>query len=678
MLDRLVRPARVLSRSLNFRQKFLLVFLVSVLPGLVLLVIGALNNFAEIRRDKVEIAGARYLEAVSPVAKAFRAHRAATTRIMTGDSSADEALQASASDADQALAKLLVLPAEIESAPQLRGKVESLQSRWRELNTGWRKLGATESFNAHSALIGEINEYRHHVAGDTGLLLDPESSAYYQMVILTDDLPALREGLGKVRGMLTGLKAESADLASRLGRVDLLINDVVMRSAERVDNNLELLGDQSPQDLKAVASGWTTAKQEIDNLRSEINSQLLQRQVAPADGKYFYDRITLALDHLSQFDKSMLKRLTEETLVGRLKVEQQALMLRVVVGLSVMALVGWLIIGFARDIATRADILKQGMKLIADGDFTHSIDLAGRDELCQVGHSANELMAKLSISMRNIQQGSAELMDAASSIASASGQVANTTHEQSNAAAAMAAAVEQLTVSIGLMAESAGEAHSLSDDSGRTSSEGGLVINQTVESIELIAQSVREASGSVSALGRDAAEISGIVMIIKDIAGQTNLLALNAAIEAARAGDEGRGFAVVADEVRKLAERTASCTQQIAQMIDRIQAGTNGVVGGMETGVGHVERGVELAGQAGLAIERIREGSTEVIGAVSEITNALKEQSAAAHQVATKVEAIALMSEQNSQAAESSAATAEQLRALAQSLERQVNIFKFA
>lgn len=37
MSDLLIGPARRLSRSLSFRQKFLLVFLISVVPGLFLL-----------------------------------------------------------------------------------------------------------------------------------------------------------------------------------------------------------------------------------------------------------------------------------------------------------------------------------------------------------------------------------------------------------------------------------------------------------------------------------------------------------------------------------------------------------------------------------------------------------------------------------------------------------------
>ena len=677
MFESLVRPVQLLSRALSFRQKFLLVFVVSVLPGLVLLAQGAMGNYEDVKRDHAELAGARYMAFIAPVGRALQDHRAATALSAAGNAEAAEAIAKSEAAVKTALDTLKEKSNDAFAAP-MHARLDRIGQDWAALQQGWRAMRPEDSVDAHNALIAEVNAYRHHVAGNTGLLLDPDDATYYQVVITIDELPALREALGKARGMLIAASANAAQAPVKRQQAAVYLNDVVVRAMERVDEDRDLLGASHPESVQATQGDWLSAKQAIEAIRHDLNAAQSATGDAAANGVDAVSRITAAMDRVSKFSIAVLARTTNETLINRLQDETRQLWLRVGIGIAVLAVVGWLIIGFAIDIAARADILKSRMQLIADGDFTVQIDLAGRDEITAVGDSANALIEKLGESMRSIRQCSSDLMGSATSIASASVQVASSTREQSNAAAAMAAAVEELTVSVSHMAENAREAHAMSDESGRVSSEGGAVIHQTVESIELIAQSVRTASQSVSALGRDAAAISGVVGVIRDIADQTNLLALNAAIEAARAGETGRGFAVVANEVRKLAERTATCTREIADMIGRIQEGTNDVVGGMDAGVGHVERGVNLASQAGSAIARIREGSTGVVGAVSEITNALREQSVAAHQVAGKVETIAQMSEQNSRAAESSAETADTLRKLAMTLDEQVSAFKFA
>ncbi|BBF43309.1 methyl-accepting chemotaxis protein [Lachnospiraceae bacterium KM106-2] len=67
-------------------------------------------------------------------------------------------------------------------------------------------------------------------------------------------------------------------------------------------------------------------------------------------------------------------------------------------------------------------------------------------------------------------------------------------------------------------------------------------------------------------------EISNITTLINGIAAQTNLLALNASIESARAGEAGKGFAVVATEIGTLAGESKDASDQIFQLISKINA----------------------------------------------------------------------------------------------------------
>jgi methyl-accepting chemotaxis protein len=269
-----------------------------------------------------------------------------------------------------------------------------------------------------------------------------------------------------------------------------------------------------------------------------------------------------------------------------------------------------------------------------------------------------------------------QLAQAARQMSASAQQVLQASVRQSDASAAVASSVEQMTVCIGQVSDNAGGAQRHASDTGDLARDGAGVVREVIVEMDKISGAVGASSAVITSLGEQSHKISNIVNVIKEIADQTNLLALNAAIEAARAGEQGRGFAVVADEVRKLAERTTQSTQEIAAMIQAIQAGTDDAVAGMAQGNARVDEGVQMVSQAGVSMEKIQDGVQQVLAAVDDISAALKEQSSASQLIARNVESIAEMTDETSGIIKEVSASAGHLEQLSAELKTSVGAFR--
>ena len=326
-----------------------------------------------------------------------------------------------------------------------------------------------------------------------------------------------------------------------------------------------------------------------------------------------------------------------------------------------VALIGVVIIGvmgflFGRSITGPLQSMQQAiMRTAQELDFTVPITVHTRDEIGQTLEAYNTLLARLRSSFAEIQNASARMAALMADVDRTSKEIAENSHAQSDASAGMAAAVEELSVSISMVASQARDASEHTVASRDVADRGSEVILSTVNGIQTISSSVRDTSARIATLRSDSESIASVANIIKEIAEQTNLLALNAAIEAARAGEQGRGFAVVADEVRKLAERTAKSTQEISGLLGKMQTGAREAVDAMALAVSEVNTGVDNARRAGEAIGAIRQDSSAVVGVVGEISEAVREQSAASTSISQRIEQIAQMTERNTAAAETTA-----------------------
>ena len=313
--------------------------------------------------------------------------------------------------------------------------------------------------------------------------------------------------------------------------------------------------------------------------------------------------------------------------------------------------------------AVASEVVKQ----VAAGDLSVEIPVANTD--------STSLLAAMKVMQSNLQKLIGEIQTNADMVASAAKKmtiaaedVACSSNQQSASSLVIAAAMEQLTVSINLISDSANRAQTISGDSELLMNETSGVVSEAVNRIAKIATVVEQASQTVRTVGQESENVSKIVLVIKEVADQTNLLALNAAIEAARAGEQGRGFAVVADEVRKLAERTTQSTQEITTMISSMQSSARDAVTCIEDAVANVNEGVILTKRVGESVSRLGASSHEVKGVIIDVSSALREQNAASNEIARNVEQIAQTGERNSGAVGAVAKAATELQQLANSL----------
>jgi aerotaxis receptor len=324
------------------------------------------------------------------------------------------------------------------------------------------------------------------------------------------------------------------------------------------------------------------------------------------------------------------------------------------------------------------DESKSAADFIAKGDLTRPLPLASKDEIGDLNASLAVMRNNLHELIASVSEGIHDLNQTSGYVSTAANNSSRVSEMQSGEASAMAAAMEELSVSINQVSEHANDAYTISQKSSMQAAEGGQIIHKAATEMENIAMSVNEVAGRIRGLEEYSKQISGIANAIREIADQTNLLALNAAIEAARAGEQGRGFAVVADEVRKLAERTATATMEISGMISKIQDGTVAAVKEMEISVIRVNEGVGLAHEAGDSVSSIREAAEQAAHDVNDISHAIHEQSTTARDIAQRIEKIAQGTEENTIASMETAKSAKQMSDLSTRLDELASRFKIA
>jgi len=296
---------------------------------------------------------------------------------------------------------------------------------------------------------------------------------------------------------------------------------------------------------------------------------------------------------------------------------------------------------------------------------------AGQFEL-----SLHMLEARLRTVIGRIRESSAKLAGMSRQTTASMEQTRQGVGQQHNETDQLAAALNEMAATSQEVARNTAAAANAARQADSETQAGREVVNQAIDAIDHLAQEVVSAADVVHRLEAESGKIGTVLDVIRGIAEQTNLLALNAAIEAARAGEQGRGFAVVADEVRSLASRTQQATQEIQQMIGRLQGGANEAVRVMEQSRSKAQVSVQEAARVGTSLATIAHAVDTINDMNTQIASAAEEQSAVTETLNRNVTTISQLSNKTAEIARDTAHDSAQLARLAGNLESLVLQFR--
>ncbi|WP_394170238.1 methyl-accepting chemotaxis protein [Saccharospirillum alexandrii] len=287
------------------------------------------------------------------------------------------------------------------------------------------------------------------------------------------------------------------------------------------------------------------------------------------------------LQALSQQVDSAVTRISEVAL-DQVTVGRYIVILATIAILLLCLAVSWVVV---RSVRRPIHRLSEYMKQVGNGDFSARVGNYPNDEIGEVFHSTEQLVDKIREMIARIADLNRDINAISTDTAESTKSVRSRLNLQSEDLNSVAAAVTEMAASVRDVAHNTRQAADEMVHSEERAHDIETAVSAAVNSNQKLTVSMQEATGVIETLDSEVAGIDQILDVIRNITEQTNLLALNAAIEAARAGEQGRGFAVVADEVRTLASRTQTYTQEIAEKIDSVMAGSREAVASISTSV---------------------------------------------------------------------------------------------
>lgn len=636
----LLYPAIALMNRLSFGMKFSLISVLFFVPMLA-------TNFYLVRDAYDEFVGTRTeLRSLELMGNALQLRRGiedwkdlVEIEGIIGQTGEVQALVSRLAKAEQELSALMQSLTPVSDNPE---QVAEFNLRRDELDAALREAQSQQSLQTKTvmarAVLGKAQVMIKLIASQSGLSQDTQRDVRLLAELLTSVTPTITAVLGEGRAIGSYTFGQGYLNSDASNKLDGLLLELEKQQAQYAAQLQDVLGS-SPAAQRQLEGQATASRGSLQASNDIFQDQVIMAEALDLPWESFYDLISAEMAKTYSFNDAILGFLDEE-LEQRLAQKQMVMILMLAALALIFVLVVYLYSAFY--MSTRASLRSLGaiMDRVAAGDMTARFKVQSRDELGELGQVFNETVAKIRELIERVGQTVGEVERQASRVETVSGESNLTVSEQRGQIEQVATAMNEMSATAQEVATSAEAAVGSAQSVNQETVSGRALVDAQVSGIGRLAAEIEQSVNVINQLASDSKAISQVLDVIKGVAEQTNLLALNAAIEAARAGEQGRGFAVVADEVRSLAKRTQQSTEEIEQMIGRLQGGVGAAVKTMHSSHSMAEETVNQSAQVQQALENILGAVGVIVDQNQQIAAAAEEQTAVAHDIDRNIVAI--------------------------------------
>lgn len=668
-------PAKVLMDSMSYPVKFGAIFLIILIPLTVL----SLNLISSISDDVAilenERTGLSYIKAIRQPIEHVQQHRGMVAAYLNGSKGFRERITQKRKVVDEKLAELKVVDDKLGVELKTNNGVSKLLQQWANIKNDSMNMTAAEAIKVHSKLIADMLALLTVVGDASEITLDPKLDSYYMGAALVSSLPNMLENMGQARAVGAGVAARGefgdnmvyTHLAVLSNNIDLYLSGVssglhaVYQENINVANTLE-----GPTDSNISF---------VSKMQALLNDKLLNSNTVTVSSDVVFSTATEAISGSYELYDAIVPEL-DRLFVDRINEGRTIINISLFVVAVVLGLVAYLFVGFYYSVCHSISEINKAAVQIASGDLSVRIELTSKDEMCGIATNFNLMASQFGEITSRILESTRTINSSSSRLSNITEQTSQNINEQqlqtelvATAMNQMGATVQEVSRNISNSADAAQEAH-------RETTAGRKVVDDAVQAVQKLASQIERAAEVVHQLEKDSENINTVLDVIKSIAEQTNLLALNAAIEAARAGEQGRGFAVVADEVRTLAGRTQTSTEEINNVIEKLQVGSRMAVKAMSQSRDEAQLVVDQAVKAGESLSIISSAVGHISDMSTQIASAAEQQSATTEEVNTNIVNISSMASKTSEGAKKIDTSSKELASLGNELQALMGQFQ--